>query len=259
MTVSASNGKHWVLLRGLVRQHRHWEQFPGKLQQAIPGAVLHLLDLPGNGDLCDRPSPLRIGDMVESVRSQLHAKGIDEPVNVLAISLGGMVTIEWMHRYRQEIQSAVIINTSLRGLNTLFQRLRPQNYPAILRNMLFQKSPLQRERLVLSMSSNLYPQLDELALRWEEYGHHHPTSRRNALRQLLAASRYRVPARKPHERVLLLASEQDRLVNAECSRELAAHWGWPLVMHPTAGHDLPLDDGDWVIRQIVSWMQEQAD
>jgi hypothetical protein len=34
---------------------------------------------------------------------------------------------------------------------------------------------------------------------------------------------------------------------------LAGAWGAALRVHPTAGHDLPLDDGGWVAEQISTW------
>jgi len=40
------------------------------------------------------------------------------------------------------------------------------------------------------------------------------------------------------------------LVSVRCSERLAAQWGVLLQLHPTAGHDLPLDDGSWVVQQI---------
>jgi hypothetical protein len=58
----------------------------------------------------------------------------------------------------------------------------------------------------------------------------------------------------PHDRVLLLRSLQDRLVNPVCSERMAEQWDWPVRTHPEAGHDLPLDDADWVIKQIQDWI-----
>lgn len=68
--------------------------------------------------------------------------------------------------------------------------------------------------------------------------------------KLLAAMRYRAPSRSPPSRLLVLAASQDTLVNPECSRRLAAAWRAGYAEHPFAGHDLPLDDGPWVARQI---------
>ena len=123
----------WVFLRGLVRQHKHWEQFPELFAEGFPQARIHLLDLPGNGALCDRPSPLTIREMMEAARRLLKARGVGGPVNLLAISLGGMVALEWMHRHRQEVTSAVIINSSMRDVGTVLDRLQPENYLAILK------------------------------------------------------------------------------------------------------------------------------
>jgi predicted alpha/beta hydrolase family esterase len=55
--------------------------------------------------------------------------------------------------------------------------------------------------------------------------------------------------------LLLLASAQDQLVDPRCSAALAHAWHRPLVRHTSAGHDLPLDDGAWVISQIRQWLQ----
>ncbi|MEO6853603.1 MAG: alpha/beta hydrolase, partial [Rhodoferax sp.] len=79
----------------------------------------------------------------------------------------------------------------------------------------------------------------------------HPVTRANALRQLLAAARYRAP-KAVTTPTLLLASAQDQLVSVACSQALARQWQCRLQVHPTAGHDLPLDDGNWLARQIAA-------
>lgn len=243
----------WVFLRGLIRQHRHWEDFPARFQQAFPDHGIILLDLPGNGDLYQHDSPDTVAAMVESVREQLSRRNIHGPVNVLALSLGAMVSIEWMERYPGDIERAVLMNTSLRGMSRFTERLRPENYVDILKNLVWGSSA-SREKLILDISTNLYPHKAELAQRWVGYAQAQPTSRRNALRQLLAAARYSAPAARPHEHVLMLQSLGDHLVNPVCSTRIAEHWRWPLQSHPSAGHDLTLDDGDWVIAQIRHWL-----
>lgn len=57
--------------------------------------------------------------------------------------------------------------------------------------------------------------------------------------------------------MLLIASEQDRLVNVACSKTLASRWQIPLSLHPDAGHDLPLDDPDWLYEQIHHFYQNE--
>ena len=76
----------------------------------------------------------------------------------------------------------------------------------------------------------------------------------NGLRQLLAAARYRASPVAPGARTLLLGSQHDQLVSSACSRAIAKAWGLPLHVHPSAGHDLPLDDPQWVIDEVLRWV-----
>jgi pimeloyl-ACP methyl ester carboxylesterase len=72
------------------------------------------------------------------------------------------------------------------------------------------------------------------------------------LEQIAGAIRMRAPKdlRVP---TLILASHGDRLVDPDCSWNLARRLGANLVMHRTAGHDLTLDDPNWVANQIRQW------
>ena len=44
------------------------------------------------------------------------------------------------------------------------------------------------------------------------------------------------------------------LTEAQGSQQLARAWGRPVASHPTAGHDLPLDDAPWVARRVPAWL-----
>lgn len=243
----------WVFLRGIVRQHRHWEDFPARFQAAFPDAQLLLPDLPGNGDLHDHESRSSITEMVDAVREDLEGRGHHGPVRLLAVSMGAMVGIEWMQRHPEEIERAVLMNTSIRGLSRFSERLRRDAWPDILRSLFFIPQ-LERERLFIELTSNLYPDKEALAQRWAAYAEAQPTSRMNALRQLFAAATWRAPDARPHEHVLLLQSLGDHVVDPVCTTRIADCWRWPLVTHPTAGHDLTLDDPDWVIEQVRHWL-----
>ena len=87
---------------------------------------------------------------------------------------------------------------------------------------------------------------------WVKLRQLHPVTPLNALRQLWAASRFTAPAQAPAMPTLLLASTHDSLVSVQCSRTVAQHWHWPLAEHPSAGHDLPLDDADWVLEHMLA-------
>lgn len=245
----------WILLRGLMREQRHWGDFPAQLMASLPGAVIVTPDLPGNGALFQQRSATRVADMVEFCREDLRARGLPGPYHLLALSLGGMVAVEWAARYPDEVARSVLINTSMRPFSRFYERLRWRNYPAILAMALLGGAERQ-ERLILRLTSNRNrADVDaRLLARWIGYQREYPVRRLNALRQLLSAARYRAPARRPVQPVLVLGGAGDRLVDVACSRRLAAAWSAECWLHPSAGHDLPLDEADWVARQVRDWI-----
>jgi pimeloyl-ACP methyl ester carboxylesterase len=163
--------------------------------------------------------------------------------------MGAMVSIAWAQHYPQEVAQQVLINTSLRPFNPFYQRLRPTNYLRLLSLLLTGAAPPAWEQAIWEMTSRMSP-ADTVAS-WLAIRQQHPVARLNVLRQLLAAARFSAPTVAPGSAALLLASTQDALVDVACSRSVAQHWDWPLIEHPSAGHDLPLDDGPWVIQQIM--------
>ncbi|WP_114969591.1 alpha/beta fold hydrolase [Rhodoferax ferrireducens] len=246
----------WIFLRGLTRESRHWGDFVGQFQQALPDSRVVTLDLPGNGQLNQQRSPLRVQDMVAHCRAQLAARQIAPPYHVLAMSLGAMVAAAWAQAYPQELAANVLINTSMRPFNPIWQRLRPSNYGVLAKLVLLGGTPEVWERSILRITSN--HAIDDVLPRWLALRRDRPVSRGNALRQLVAAAGFRASGVKPLVPTLLLASAQDHLVSVECSKTLARHWQCDLRLHPSAGHDLPLDDGPWVAAQVRVWLFDSA-
>ena len=242
----------WIFLRGLVRESGHWGAFVPFFESQVPGARVHALDLPGNGALYTHTSPTDLKAMVESCRQQLRSAGLAPPYTVLALSMGAMVAVQWAHDYPQELQRQVLVNTSMRPYSAFYERLRPRNWATVaglvLRTLLRRATGQQWEAAVLRMTTTgHHPQVLQA---WLLLRMAHPVSTANALRQLWAAARFRAPARRPSVPTLLLASSCDGLVSVRCSRVLAHVWQVPLVEHPHAGHDLPLDDPQWLVQQI---------
>lgn len=245
----------WVLLRGLTRDSRHWGDFPEILRQHLGDAEICLIDLPGNGRLNDRKSPSQVLAMAEDCRAQLHERGLAPPYFLLAMSLGAMVAVAWADRYPAEVAGCVLINTSLRPFSPFYHRLRPRNYLPLLAMLLPGNDAARREKTILRLTSS-QPDRPKKQAEWAAYARENPVSAGNALRQLLAAAGYRAPLRQPRPPLLVLASAGDRLVDPQCSRRLAGHWQAAFVEHPTAGHDLPLDDGAWVAGQLALWSRQ---
>jgi pimeloyl-ACP methyl ester carboxylesterase len=242
----------WIFLRGLTRESRHWGDFVGQFQHALLARQVVTLDFAGNGQFNHLASSCRVNEMVEQCRAQLASRCIKPPYYLLAMSLGGMVAVEWAQAYPQEIEGQVLINTSMRPFSPFYQRLIPVNYATLLKLVFLDAGPDQWERAVLSLTSQR-KDMSVLPL-WLAVRMSNPVSRSNALRQLWAAARFSAPPRPLCSRTLFLASEHDNLVSVECSKSMARHWQCVLQVHPSAGHDLPLDDGSWVIQQVQKWL-----
>jgi pimeloyl-ACP methyl ester carboxylesterase len=245
----------WLLLRGLTRESRHWGKFPALLQAQLVSAQVVTLDLPGNGTLHSQPSPTSVPEMATACRALLRERGLPPPYHLLAMSLGAMVALAWAYEHPGELQGCVLINTSLRTFSPWYQRLRPRNYGAVL-GMVVSRDATANERTVLEMTTR-HPTGDrsQLLADWVRWRSEHPVSRANALRQLWAAARFSTPLAAPQVPLLVLASAADGLVDPRCSQRLAQAWGAPVQTHPTAGHDLPLDDGAWVAREVAAWLE----
>ncbi len=243
----------WVLLRGLTRESRHWGSFAGQFQQAFAQARVLAPDLPGNGLLNGQRSPSQVAAMVEHCRAQLQQQQIAPPFKLLAMSLGAMVSVAWSQTYPHEVAAQVLINTSMRPLNAFYQRMQPRHYATLLQLLLTGASPDAWERTILRITSN---RADASVLPlWLSLRQQQPVSGANALRQLLAAARFQAGLATPESPTLLLASERDQLVSPACSLAWAKQWQCPLRIHPRAGHDLPHDDGHWVLTQVLDWQQ----
>ncbi len=255
-TATCADATPWILLRGLTRESRHWGSFIGHLEAALPGSRIIALDLPGNGQLHQQPSPMGVQGMVEQCRAQLRGRHIPPPYRPLAMSLGGMVAVAWASAYPHEIATQVLINTSLRPFSPFYQRLRPSNYGALLKLVVPGASPEAWERTIFRLTSNQTGRdaPEGVLPLWLAWRQANPVSRGNALRQLVAAACFHAPQARPVCATLVLASAQDRLVSVACSNALATRWQCDLRIHPEAGHDLPLDDGPWVAAQVKDWL-----
>jgi len=251
------NSITWIFLRGLSREHRHWGDFISVFKQYFPEANIMTPDLPGNGIHNRITSPSTITEIMEFVRNDVKIQSVQQPINILALSMGAMVALEWMKRYPNECRSGVLINTSIKGINPFKQRLRPENYGRIIKDILLYRDLISKEQCILQLTSNHTEHQQQIIDNWIGYAQSNPVSRLNIFRQLIAASRYRAPEQKPEQPLLLLRSLSDHLVNSESSLVISKHWHLPLFTHAEAGHDLPLDDANWVCSQLKSWLDEQ--
>lgn len=243
----------WLMLRGLVREARHWGSFPELFAERVPGARPLLLDLPGAGTEHLRPVPLSVREMTRDLRGRwLSQRKKGERASILAVSLGGMIALDWAFRYPEDFERVVVINTSAAEAGLPWERFRLAQIPRVLQSL---GSPLQRERNVLAMTSRSSGiDREALASEWARYAAERPIAHRAFLRQLYAASRSRLPASLATP-VLVLSSLGDELVSPACSDRIAERLRLPIRRHSWAGHDLPLDDPEWVASQVRGWLE----
>lgn len=239
------NKRQWLLLRGLTRGQFHWVDFPERLQAQFPGDEIIMLDIPGNGYRHKEASPTCISDYTQDIRSQLGKK---ENLHVIAVSMGAMITLDWLSQFPEEIQKAYLVNTSVRGLAPFYKRLRPENYPHIFKALV--SSKLDQEKTVLKITSNNLEIQKKVLLTFERMAEKYPVSPQNLIRQLVASGSFQLPSSLAADKVEIFLSLNDRLVSCENSKALARVLNKKAFEHPWAGHDLVLDDPDFLLSKL---------
>ncbi|MBU0539098.1 MAG: alpha/beta hydrolase [Gammaproteobacteria bacterium] len=247
--------KHWVFLRGLSREQAHWGDFIQRCETEL-GWSCYAIDLPGFGTEYLRPSPFTIAEIRRDVQQRLPADIIasGEAFGIVALSLGGMVALDWLASSPDDIATAIFISTSSADCG-LFKRLKFSALPPTL-HALLATSTKQQERAILRMASNNNALHAELLEQWCRIRERRPASKLNVIRQLIAASRFHSPSadKLKSSKAYFISSRADRMVSYQCSKYLAKKYHHSLTLHDSAGHDLPIDDADWLVgvfRQLV--------
>ena len=241
--------RNWILLRGLARGRGHWGSFAEMFQQSRPQDQFEFLNSPGCGERFAEESPVKISDYVEDLRQQSRFIKEGQPVHLLAVSLGGMMAVEWMRLYPQEIARAFLVGTSASNWAHFYERFQPHNYIPLVQ-MLTSKNREFIEKKLMHMVANSE---ERIAAEWEamlSYSRRCPLQAKNVLRQLYAAAHFDFPEKVPGP-VKIIGSHGDRLVSPRCSLKIAAHWGLEAQMHSWAGHDIAVDDPRWLIEQVL--------
>lgn len=242
---------HWLLLRGLSREQRHWGGFPEALSKKL-GAQVHCLDFPGTGTEHARQSPASVRAIADDLRGRWLPGRAAGPWGLFAMSLGGMVAMDWCAAHPADFSALVLVNSSARNLSPPWRRMRLRVVPQIAL-ALAARDRVKREHRILRMTTRLHRDLPALSREWARIGEESPVTRATVLRQLAAAARFRAPlAVRP--RALVVSGGQDPFTDPACQHRLAQHFGAPLAVHPEAGHDLSTDDPEWLAEQVRAWL-----
>jgi pimeloyl-[acyl-carrier protein] methyl ester esterase len=246
---------NWILLRGLSREVRHWGKFPSILESKNSKYRVFPLELPGNGRKFNIDSKTSLEDNVEHLREELIELKKSNPGNfgVIAISLGGMVALTWAGKYPNDFKDLVVLNSSAGDLSTLFKRLQPSAMKEIFKlifSSTYNSNIYDREERILKMTTQITPLTDELIKEWADFGQEYPMTRKNIFRQLYSALKFVVP-KELKCNTLILSGAKDTLCHPECSEIIAKLYNSSAAVHPEAGHDLTLDDPQWLATTIA--------
>lgn len=250
----------YFLLRGLARESRHWGSFV-PLLASLPGtASVVAMDLPGTGTNYYEPPrhdlKATLSFLTTCYQEDLAYEG---PKCLIGISLGGMLTWEWLRQSPDLFSHAVLVNSSFAGLSPLWERLTPFALKQFARVFQHRHSLRARESIILEMVSNRDVTAETLQtwehINWDRYINFVTIAKQLWLARSCQFKPF--PANTQSPKGLVLCSNGDRMVNPRASRKLAAATGFAFAAHPDAGHDIPLDDPDWLAQVIHRFTHDQ--
>ena len=245
---------NFLLLRGWTREKRHWGNFPGILHHHLVGQndQIFALDLPGMGEFFHQPAKCSIHATTLQVRERWQVLAHQHPGDwvLISISLGGMVALDWGARWPQDWRQIYLINSSVALLSPPWRRLRPSAYSQLLQ-IILESQVSAREQRVLELMTNFHQKTLAQAPNWARYACEHPVSLKNALIQLWAGIIF-LPPKKLTVPLVVIASKEDRIVSYRCSQAIADKYHAAIYFHPSAGHDLPADDPEFLATTIAS-------
>lgn len=240
----------FLLLRGLAREAAHWGSFVDRLKELPFVGSVECVDLPGAGKFNKLTSPLSIAENAEFVLSRLDEE-VEKRV-IFSVSLGSMVAVEMLQKRPDLFEMAFVMNTSFANLSPLYHRLQLQAFKQFLRIGRAGDDLQKREYEVVKMVSNFSDRWLPVSQAWADIAEKRPMLFKNFARQLVAAATYKIAKERPEVPIVVLRSLKDKMVDPSCSEALASHWDLPMESHPRGGHDLCIDDPEWVIEKITA-------
>src|SRR5262249_53999057 len=136
-----------------------------------------------------RQSPVSVRAIAEDVRARWPGGG---EWGLCAVSLGGMVAMQWCADHPDDFARLVLVNTSAADLSVPWRRMRLRVVPQVLL-ALASRDVARREERILRMTTRMRADVAALAQEYAGYYAERPMRRTNAIRQLTAATRFRAP------------------------------------------------------------------
>ncbi|MCB0272044.1 MAG: alpha/beta hydrolase [Bdellovibrionales bacterium] len=226
----------------------HWGDFPSVFEKKFSTQV-ECIDFPGVGEFYQGEGVQSIEAIADHVFEQMDKRSL-KTVNVLAHSLGAMVSSAMLQKEPSRFDQCVWINTSFANLSPWYKRMNIKNISKLTTLFVYFDQPDVREKIIYELTTNMHHDRS-LIQAWVEIQKEHPIVKKTVFHQLWAASRYRCES-LPQKNILLLASKKDHFVDVSCIEAIASKFQLPIVFHEEAGHDIPVDDPEWICKQIAS-------
>ncbi len=247
-----------LLLRGLLREKRHWGEFPEILKRTLSSSGLkcevECIDLPGIGTQQGRSCPLDMDKVVQDLRARSEILHQKQKMVIVSNSLGSMISMQWAHLYPEDIEGLVLMNTSASNLGELGERISVEAL-ATFAKVIVHEDAAKRESLILRLVSNKYSEDPVKLQEWASLAMRKKDMLSLGLRQLWLAAKFKLDY-KLDLPSLMLCSIQDRLINPTACMKVAKALGSEQRFNHSAGHDLPLDDPEWVSQEISLWLSQ---
>jgi pimeloyl-[acyl-carrier protein] methyl ester esterase len=251
--------KNILLVRGLSREKSHWGDFPLQLHKAL-GLKVHCIDLPGMGEFNDHLAPINIHENTLFLRQRWLELVEENPGEwlILGVSLGGMVCLDWATSFNSDAKNFIVVNSSVKGLCKLFDRMSP--YALCKMSLAFLCKGSSQEKHIFeltSVQSAKSTSSRNIIKSWIDIRNKRPITRLNFSRQLLSAMRYQY-VDKEIDNILFIAGKHDQLCSYRSSISLGKKYNAPVRLCDSgAGHDFALDRPDFLLAQIESILENE--
>ena len=237
---------NYLLIRGLARHQGHWHQFPELLKTNSNQVVC--IDTKGNGEFAHIISPHNLTENTEFIREKwLALKKNHEPWTIISISMGGMIAMDWCSKYPDDFKKFFVINTSAANIVPPWKRFSLEIFFK-LPKLIFSNRKIQEEEILkITLHKKMIAEElvnSQLNFIWQN------TSKLNFFRQLISASLFRLPKIKDTRKLVFIVGLRDQLVSPSATIKIASYYKTKLITANELGHDIPLDDAEWLFKTI---------
>lgn len=248
-----SEGTPLVLLRGLGRWSEHWCGFDDRLATNFKVIAIDNRGF-GMSKHARIALDLTIDQLADDVAEVLNKLNLSKVI-VVGVSLGGMLAISLTARYPQLVQRLILVNSSVGG--SPYPRITAKALRALGQGILSPKTFYQALASVLLTKNSSQEALAKLCREWSIIDERHGLRPKNVFLQLLAAAKFKPGPLMSAISVptLVLKGTNDRFVDSRNSDWLCQHIPSAKMISCDGGHELALDQPDWLANEIIRFAQ----